>query len=124
MKRTHLTKEEKQSVITFWGITPASYEEFEIYKTFNGFDVRFMPMSIYLPLITRRLNDYKYTEILEHKSMFGYLTNGYVHYPKCFLRVINGEAYSQDMAQTDMDSALKSCLKEERVVITLTDMKQ
>lgn len=117
VKRTHLTKEEKQSVITFWGITPASYEEFEIYKTFNGFDMRFMPMSIYLPLITRRLNDYKYTEILEHKSMFGYLTNGYVHYPKCFLRVINGEAYSQDMAQTDMDSALKSCLKEERVVI-------
>lgn len=117
MKRTHLTKEEKQSVFTFWGITPASFEEFEIYKTFNGFDVRFMPMSIYLPLITRRLNDYKYTEILEHKSMFGYLTNGYVHYPKCFLRVINGEAYSQEMAQIDMDCALKSCLKEERVVV-------
>ena len=68
MKRTNLTKEEKQSVIKFWGITPASYEEFEIYKTFNGFDVRFMPMSIYLPLISRRLNDYKYTEILEHKG--------------------------------------------------------
>ena len=24
VKRTHLTNEEKQSVITFWGITPAS----------------------------------------------------------------------------------------------------
>lgn len=117
VKRTPLTEDEKMSVVNYWGITPASYEEYEVYKTFNGFDVRFMPMSIYLPLITRRLNDYKYTEILEHKSMFGYLTNGYVHYPKCFLRVINGEAYTNDMAQTNIQSALMSCLNEDKVVI-------
>ena len=117
IKRTPLSEEEKRNVVDYWGITPASYEEYEVYKTFNGFDVRFMPMSIYLPLITRRLNDYKYTEILEHKSMFGYLTKGYVHYPKCFLRVINGEAYTQEMAQTNFDSALMSCLSENKVVV-------
>ncbi len=68
---TPLTREEKRAVKRFWGIEPHSYKEYEVFKTFNGFDVRFMQMSIYLPLITRRLNDYQYTELFEHKSLLG-----------------------------------------------------
>lgn len=112
-----LTETEKREVVKYWGITPSSYREYELYKHFRGFDVRFMPMSIYLPLITRRLNDYQYTEILEHKSLFGYLTKGVVKFPKCFVRVVNGEYYSDDMRQITKEEAIESCLHEEKVVL-------
>lgn len=114
---TPLTEDEKKQVVEYWGIEPYSYHEYEVYKHFNGFDVRFMPMSIYLPLITRRLNDYQYTEILEHKSMFGYLTNGIVHYPYCYLRVINGECYSHDMQQIALTQGVGACLSANRLVV-------
>lgn len=112
-----LTETEKREVVKYWGITPSSYREYELYKHFRGFDVRFMPMSIYLPLITRRLNDYQYTEILEHKSLFGYLTKGVVRFPKCFVRVVNGEYYSDDMRQITKEEAVESCLHEDKVVL-------
>ncbi|RHK72071.1 hypothetical protein DW047_23725 [Phocaeicola vulgatus] len=101
--RTPLTEKEKQEVVDFWGICPASFVEYEIYKYFRGFDVRFMPMSIYLPLITRRINDYQYTEIMEHKSLFGYLTNGVVHFPHCYFRTVHGEYYASNMEQLSFD---------------------
>ena len=114
---TPLTDTEKQEVIDYWGIEPASFKEYEVYKHFRGFDVRFMPMSIYLPLITRRLNDYQYTEILEHKSLFGYLTKGIVRFPHCFIRVVNGEFYSDDMRQITKAEAVENCLHDDRMVI-------
>lgn len=115
--RTPLTEKEKQEVVDFWGICPASFVEYEIYKYFRGFDVRFMPMSIYLPLITRRINDYQYTEIMEHKSLFGYLTNGVVHFPHCYFRTVHGEYYASNMEQLSFDQAIAACLDADRFVI-------
>lgn len=112
-----LTEDEKRRVVEFWGIKPASFKEYEVYKHFNGFDVRFLPFSIYLPLITRRLNDYQYTEILEHKSLFGYLTKGVVRFPYCYLKVVNGEFYTDSMQQTTKEEAIQLCLGQDRMVI-------
>lgn len=114
---TPLTETEKQEVRDYWGIEPASFKEYEVYKHFRGFDVRFMPMSIYLPLISRRLNDYQYTKILEHKSLFGYLTKGVVRFPHCFIRVVNGEYYSDDMRQLTKQEAIDNCLHCDRMVV-------
>lgn len=114
---TPLTENEKREIVDYWGITPSSFRECEVYKHFRGFDVRFMPMSIYLPLITRRLNDYQYTEILEHKSLFGYLTKGVVKFPHCYVRTVNKEYYSDDMQQIDYEQAIEACLNSNRLVI-------
>ena len=114
---TPLTETEKQEVRDYWGIEPVSFKEYEVYKHFRGFDVRFMPMSIYLPLISRRLNDYQYTKILEHKSLFGYLTKGVVRFPHCFIRVVNGEYYSDDMRQLTKQEAIDNCLHCDRMVV-------
>lgn len=114
---TPLTDSEKKAVVDYWGITPASFREYEVYKHFCGFDVKFMPMSIYLPLIARRLNDYQYTEILEHKSLFGYLTNGVARFPYCYIKVVNGEFYSNQMQQITKEQAIQNCLDVDRMVI-------
>ncbi len=115
--REKLTDAEKKAVVDFWGIEPNSYIEYEYYKHFKGFDVRFMPMSIYLPLITRRLNDYQYTEILEHKSLFGYLAKGVVRFPHCYLRTVNREYYADNMEQLTMEDAINNCLDADRLVL-------
>jgi hypothetical protein len=112
-----LTDDEKAQIKSYWGIVPASYREYGVYKHYNGFDVRFMPMSIYLPLITRRLNDYSYSEILEHKSLFGYLAKGVVRFPKCYVRTVNREYYSDDMQQISRENAIEICLNIDRLVI-------
>lgn len=114
---TPLTEYEKRQIVKYWGITPSSFRECEVYKHFRGFDVRFMPMSIYLPLVTRRLNDYQYTEILEHKSLFGYLTKGVVRFPHCYVRTVNREFYTDDMRQVSYEKAVEECLGCNRLVI-------
>lgn len=118
--RKPLTDQEKQAAIDLWGKAvpaPYSWKEFEVYKFFNGFDARFMPMSFYLPWITRRLNDYEYAPIFEHKSLLGYLTKGPIRFPHSFVKAVAGDLYSSDMHQISEEEAVEACLKEDKLVV-------
>jgi len=112
-----LTDEEKNQIRELWGMDPVSYREYEIYKAYNGFDPRFMAFSIYLPLISRRLNNYFFTELYEHKSLLGYLTCGVINFPQCFIRVVDGDFYADDMRQISRNEGLDLCASHDIVVI-------
>lgn len=116
-RRDDLTEAEKKEVLDLWGIKPHTWREYACYKHARGFDARFMPMSIYLPLITRRLNDYKYTKFFEHKSMLGYLVKGPIKFPHCYVRVVNGEMYDNKMQQITREEAIAICLGQEKIVV-------
>ena len=105
-----LTPTEKEEVVVYWGSDIAkSFREFEVYKKARGFDVRFMPMSYYLPLITRRLNNYWYSELLEDKSLFGYLAKGPIRFPKCYVRTVSGEYYDENFKFITESAAKEIC---------------
>lgn len=92
-----------------------SFKELALFKYHNGFDSRYVSHYMYLPLIARRLNDYQYTQIFEHKSLLGFLVNKGLSYPTCFVRCIDSEYYDADMLQiTEADviniCAAKNCL--------------
>ena len=97
-----------------------SFKEFEVYKHFRGFDERFLPFQLYLPLVSRRLNDYKYCKLLEHKSLLGRFTHGVLPFPKCLVRCVNGEYYSDDMCQLSYEEALRLCLTPETIVAKIS----
>ena len=120
---TPLTKDEKNKVVAMWGDLllgfGMSFKECEVYKHFRGFDERFLPFQVYLPLVSRRLNDYRYTKIYEHKSLLGRLTQGELQFPKCIVRCINKEYYSDDMSELSYEEAVTICLKYEKVIVKI-----
>ena len=116
-----LTAEEKASAIALWGKDLTSFKEFEVYKRYRGFDPRFLPFHLYLPLISRRLNNYRYAKILEHKGLLGRLTHGSIKFPKCVVRCINGEYYSDDMVNISYEDAIAACNKEASLVFKLAE---
>lgn len=117
-KYSPLTEAEKSQIKSFWGEDIVrSYRECEVYKKACGFDVRFMPMSFYLPLITRRLNNYFYGELMEDKGLLGRLSPGAVRFPVCFVRTIGGEYFDRDFRQITENAARAICLGLNEFVV-------
>ncbi|MCF0160925.1 MAG: glycogen debranching enzyme N-terminal domain-containing protein, partial [Bacteroidaceae bacterium] len=78
-----------------------------VFKHFNGFDPRYVSHALYLPQIARILNPYNYTKFFENKALLGYLkSNEKLYFPKCYLRVIDGQLYDNDMRQIGIETAL------------------
>ena len=106
---TPLTSNEKKSIIKLWGVISKniSFKEYEVFKTIRGFDPRYLSHSLYLPLISRRLNNYYYTTFFENKSLLGFLSScSVMGFPRCYIRSINGELYSNTMQQLDKKEAI------------------
>lgn len=118
-----LTNAEKDEVKALWGqvVDVTSYKEFEVYKGVRGFDARFLPFHFYLPLISRRLNNYKYSKILEHKSFLGRLTHGSLPFPYCIVRSIDGHYYSNDMSEITLEDVLDECINEDRLILKISE---
>lgn len=117
-EKKELTAAEQKEVKAMWGrVNPrVSMKEYEIFKSVNGFDARYLSHHTYLPLMARRINNYHYTKFLEHKSLLGYLTNSPIRFPKCFVRCIDGELYADDMRQIGTDEAVALCREEDCVI--------
>ena len=94
-----------------------SYREYEVFKRINGFDPNYLSHYIYLPLIARRINDYRFTKLFEHKSLLGHLSSDYINFPKCFVRCINSEYYTDDMQQISKEQAIELCSENEIIII-------
>ena len=94
-----------------------SYKELEYFKYYNGFDARYLSHRVYLPIVAHKLNDYKYTKILEHKSLLGYLAKGELKFPYCYVRCINQEYYDNDMKQISRQEAIDICIKQESLIV-------
>ena len=113
-----LTDEEKKAVISLWGsiATPIKWDEYEVYKSINGFDARFLSHEIYLPLVARKLNNYHYTKFFEDKGLLGRLGSCGLDFPYCCVRCIDGEYYDNSMSQLSDRQALDICLSEDVLI--------
>lgn len=117
-----LTKEEKQEVLKIWGPLVdgrgMSYDELELFKTYKGFDPCYLSHHVYLPLLARRINNYRYTKFFEHKSLLGSLSHKTeMKYPYCFIRSIDQEYYDNDMRQLSKEEAVKICLEQPVLIV-------
>lgn len=116
---SELTEEEKKKVSKVFSpiCDVNSFKELELFKHYNGFDSRYVSHYIYLPLIARRLNNYRYTNFFEHKSFLGFLVNRGLSFPKCFVRCIDREYYDGQMLQISKDDVIGICTKENKLLI-------
>ena len=111
-KHMHLTSTEIEKAKNLWGeiATPCT-DEYEVFKFFHGFDERFLGHELYLPIIARRLNDYKYTKYYENKNMMD-LFKSNAMFPRVILRCVNGEIYDAMMHQYNDKKAQELIEKE------------
>ena len=68
-------------------------------------------------MVAHKLNDYKYTKLLEHKSLLGYLAKGNIEFPHCFVRCVNQEYYDNDMRQISRQEAIDICARQISLVV-------
>lgn len=94
-----------------------SLSEIEVFKYVNGFDPRYLTHNVYLPVVARKLNDYKWTKIFENKSLMGFLPHGLLICPKVFARQVNGEWYGEAMEQMSFEEVCLICAKNDALII-------
>lgn len=112
-----LSEEEIAQVDIVFGKSLGSYREFALFKKYRGFDPRYLSHYAYLPIIAHKLNDYRYTKLLEHKSLQGRVARGIMMHPYCYVRCINQEFYSDDMLQLSREQAINECIKQDILII-------
>lgn len=116
-----LTEREIQEVKRLWaplmgdGLT--SFKEFALFKHFHGFDPKFVSHYIYLPILSHRLNNYKYTMMFEHKSLLGILSRGALKFPNCIVRCIDHEFFDNDMRQISENEAIRLCSVQNEIIL-------
>lgn len=85
-------------------------------KYFNGFDVGYIGFDQYLPLISRRLNDYYYTKFFENKGLVESFSKT-IKMPQTICKAINGEYYDDCMHQIAAEEALRLCKESKADII-------
>ena len=101
--REPLTSEEIKRVNEVWGgVALPSTAELEVFKHFNGFDARYLGHNLFLPLVARRLNNYRYTTFFENKALLD-MFDSPMRLPETYLKCIDGEFYDVDMRQIRPD---------------------
>lgn len=118
-KTESLLDSEKNQVNELWGqlLPVTSYKEYEMFKKMYGFDARFLTHHIYLPIVARLLNDYKYTTMFDDKGLLGYITDSCIKTPYCFIRHIGQDYYNNEMQQMSYAEAVKVCARQEDLFI-------
>lgn len=114
-----LNDEEKALVHSVFGEDENSqdYPELGLFKKHRGFDPRYIPHRLYLPLISHKLNNYHYTKMFEHKSLQGHLVRGNLKSPFCFVRCIDNEYYDNNMNQLSRNDAIDKCLEQDSLIV-------
>lgn len=118
-KTEALTATEKEEINALWGqlLPVTSFKEYEMFKKIYGFDARFLTHHIYLPIVARLLNDYKYTKIFDDKGLLGYISTSCIKTPHCFIRYIGKDFYNNEMQQLSRDEAIENCAKQDELFI-------
>lgn len=119
-KTEPLTEVEKKQVDELWGgqlLRVTSYKEFEMFKKIHGFDARFLTHHIYLPIVARLLNDYKYTTIFDDKGLLGYIASSCIKTPYCYIRHIGKDFYNNEMRQISEKEAIEACANQDELFI-------
>lgn len=94
-----------------------SHRELEVFKHYRGFDPRYVPHSLYLPILAHKLNNYRLTKLFEHKGLLGFLRPGGMRFPRCMARKIDGEFYGDDMRQLKIEEAAALCAAQDAIVL-------
>lgn len=118
-KTEPLSDSEKRQVDALWGqlLPVTSYKEFEMFKKMYGFDARFLTHHIYLPVVARLLNDYKYTTIFDDKGLLGYVASSCIKTPYCYVRRIGCDYYNNEMLQLSYDVAIRNCVNQDEIFV-------
>lgn len=105
--RMELTDIEKKELISKWGKVASniSFEEFEVFKYFRGFDANYMGHDLYLPIVARKLNNYHYSKIYEDKCLTDTFCKA-IKMPETVIRCINGEFYDKFFTQISKEDAI------------------
>lgn len=116
-----LTREEKEAILGIWtpllGGRGMSFNELELFKTYRGFDPRYLSHNVYLPLLAHKINDYRYTKLFEHKSLLGKLAGVAMKYPRCFMRSIDSEYYDNELKQLSKEEVVRSCCEQSVLIV-------
>lgn len=118
-KTSALTESEKEEINSLWGqlLPVTSYKEFEMFKKMYGFDSRFLTHHIYLPIVARLLNDYRYTTIFDDKGLLGYVVHSCIKTPLCFVRHINKDYYNNEMRQLSYAEVVDICSQQNELFV-------
>lgn len=109
-KLEEITEEEKYEIRSIWGGYINSFQEYRLFKTYRGFDPRFLSHYLYLPIIARKLNDYRITKLFEDKGLQDFLVHSNLKSPTVYTRRISGEYYNGSMNQIAEQDAISICL--------------
>lgn len=118
-KTEPLTESEKQQIVDLWGalLPVTSFKEFEMFKKMKGFDPRFLTHHMYLPIVARLLNDYRYTTIFDDKGLLGYIVPTCIRTPHCYVRHIGKDYYDNEMRQISYDDAINVCANKDELFV-------
>lgn len=87
-----------------------------MFKTVKGFDPRYLSHFIYLPVLARKLNDYRLTKLFEDKGLQGFIVNSNIRSPKVYTRRIDGEYYNSSMNQVSFNEAVAECVDRNLII--------
>lgn len=115
-KLAELTDKEKFEIRSIWGGHIRSFEEYRLFKTYCGFNPMFLSHFLYLPVIARKVNDYRITKLFEDKGLQGFLVDSNIKSPTVYARRISGEYYNGSMNQITEKEAIEECLGNAMVI--------
>ena len=115
-----LTSEEMYSVKSLWGgiIDPAP-KYYQMFKTLEGFDCRFVSVDVYFPIIMRALNPLAYSRSFSHKGFYPFIFGG-IPQPKFYINCVRGVYYDSDLKVISRNEAIDTIKKVDEVIIKVT----
>lgn len=122
--RAMLSREEEISFKRLWepvvcrvGGGGVGLSEIEMFKRLKGFDPRYLTHNIYLPIIARTINNYKWTKIFENKAITDRFSHGQLISPTVFARKIEGEWYGGSMEQLSFSDVCSLCSLKDLLIV-------
>lgn len=117
--RESLSTEEIRLVKETWGraCEVYSWKEYEVFKKLRKFDPNYLSHNIYLPVISHKLNNYRYTKLFEHKSLLGLLSKGDMKFPCCYVRCIDGELYDGNGKSISEEEAIGILIEKKELIV-------
>lgn len=114
-----LSKEELKQVLVIWGsvgLTPALINDYRIFKKVCGFDPKFLPSSLYHPLLTKSLNPNKFSLLYENKAFFDLILKD-LKRPLTIVKNIEGNFFNGEFLPISKNQAIQKILNEGKVII-------
>ena len=118
-----LSKEEMASVNKRWkGVSPLRIlpKYYQMFKTLEHFDDRFVSDDLFMPFILRTLNNESESNAFVHKGLYDILFKGVIERPRTIINNINGTFFDSDMNPLGYKDAVSLLQSEHSFIIKPT----